>query len=36
MFLQNHQTELVKEFAKAGLHGDGWKTARRSEVHIQG
>ena len=36
MFLQNHGTELVKEFAKAGLHGNGWKTARRSGVHVQG
>jgi hypothetical protein len=36
MFLQNHRTELVKEFAKAGLHGNGWKTARRSGVHVQG
>ena len=35
-FLQNHQTELVKEFAKAGLHGNGWKTARRSEMRVQG
>jgi len=35
-FLQNHQTELVKEFAKAGLHGNGWKTSRRSEMHVQG
>jgi hypothetical protein len=35
-FLQSHQTELVKEFAKAGLHGNGWKTARRSGVHVQG
>lgn len=25
-FLQNHHAELVKEFAKAGLHGNGWKT----------
>jgi hypothetical protein len=36
LFLQNHGTELVKEFAKAGLHGNGWKTARRSGVHAQG
>jgi len=36
LFLQNHGTELVKEFAKAGLHGNGWKTARRSGVHVQG
>jgi hypothetical protein len=35
-FLQNHQTELVKEFAKAGLHGNGWKTARRSGMRVQG
>jgi hypothetical protein len=35
-FLLNHQTELVKEFAKAGLHGNGWKTARRSGMHVQG
>jgi hypothetical protein len=28
-FLQNHQIELVKEFAKAGLSNNGWKTARR-------
>jgi hypothetical protein len=35
-FLQSHGTELVKEFAKAGLHGNGWKTARRSGVHVQG
>jgi len=35
-FLQNHGTELVKEFAKAGLHGNGLKTARRSGVHVQG
>ena len=28
-FLQNHQTELVEEFAKSGLHGNGWKTARK-------
>ena len=35
-FLQNHGTELVREFAKAGLHGNGRKTARRSGVHVQG
>jgi hypothetical protein len=35
-FLQSHQTELVKEFAKACLHGNGWKTVRRSGVHVQG
>jgi hypothetical protein len=34
MFLQNHGTELVKEFAKAGLHANGWKTAGRSGVHV--
>jgi ubiquinone/menaquinone biosynthesis C-methylase UbiE len=28
-FLQNHQIELVKEFAKAGFSNNGWKTARR-------
>jgi len=33
-FLQNHGTELVKEFAEAGLHGNGWKTAGRSEMHV--
>jgi len=33
--LQNHGTELVKEFVKAGLHGNGWKTAKRSGVHVQ-
>lgn len=32
-FLQNHQVELVKEFAKAGLHGNGWKTERRDVKH---
>ena len=35
-FLQNHGTELVKEFAKAGLGNNGWKTARRYKVHVQG
>jgi len=34
MFLQNHGTESVKEFAKAGLHGNGWKTVRGSGVHV--
>ncbi|MEM3703626.1 MAG: hypothetical protein QXX79_04320 [Candidatus Bathyarchaeia archaeon] len=34
-FLQNHQTELVKEFAKAGLHGNGWKTIRRKGAYVQ-
>jgi hypothetical protein len=34
-FLQSHQTELVKEFAKAGLHGNGWKSMRRCEMHAQ-
>ncbi len=33
-FLQNHQAELVEEFAKAGLHGNGWKT--RCIKHVQG
>jgi len=33
-FLQSHQTELVKEFDKAGLHGNGWKTVRGSGVHV--
>jgi len=28
-FLQNHQTELVKELAKAGLEFNDWKTVRR-------
>jgi hypothetical protein len=32
--LQSHQTELVKEFAKAGLHGNGWKNVRGSGVHV--
>jgi hypothetical protein len=36
LFLQSHQTELVKEFVKAGLHGNGWKTARRSGMRVQG
>jgi len=35
-FLQNHQTELVKEFVRAGLHGNGWKTTRRSGARVQG
>jgi len=35
MFLQNHQTELVKELAKAGLEGNGWKTMRRFGKHVQ-
>ncbi len=35
-FLQNHQIELVEEFAKTGLHVNGWKTTRRSGVRVQG
>ncbi|MEM3728010.1 MAG: hypothetical protein QXF75_02250 [Candidatus Bathyarchaeia archaeon] len=35
-FLQNHQTELVEEFAKSGLHGNGWKTTRRNGARVQG
>jgi len=35
-FLQSHQTELVKEFAKAGLHDNGWKSMRRCKMHAQG
>ncbi|MEM5854432.1 MAG: hypothetical protein QXG39_05990 [Candidatus Aenigmatarchaeota archaeon] len=35
-FLQNHQAELVKEFVRAGLHGNGWKIARRNGAHVQG
>ncbi|MEM3554165.1 MAG: hypothetical protein QW658_04320 [Candidatus Bathyarchaeia archaeon] len=35
-FLQNHQIELVEEFAKVGLHGDGWKTAGRNGTYVQG
>jgi hypothetical protein len=34
-FLQSHQTELVREFAKAGLHGNGWKSMRRCKMHAQ-
>ena len=33
-FLQNHQTELVEEFAKSGLHGNGWKTIRKGGIHV--
>jgi len=33
-FLQSHQTGLVKEFDKAGLHGNGWKNVRGSGVHV--
>jgi hypothetical protein len=36
LLLQSHQTELVKEFVKAGLHGNDWKTARRSGMRVQG
>ncbi len=35
-FIQNHSSELFKEFAKAGLHGNGWKTAGRKGKHVQG
>jgi len=33
-FLQNHQTELVEEFAKSGLHGNGWKTTRKGGIRV--
>ncbi|MEM2130141.1 MAG: hypothetical protein QXZ70_06045 [Candidatus Bathyarchaeia archaeon] len=33
-FLQNHQIELVKEFVRASLHGNGWKIARRNGAHV--
>jgi len=33
-FLQNHQTELVEEFTKSGLHGNGWKTTRKGGIHV--
>jgi hypothetical protein len=33
-FIQNHSYEFVKELAKAGLHNNGWKTARRCRVHV--
>ncbi|MBS7635735.1 hypothetical protein KEJ37_00075 [Candidatus Bathyarchaeota archaeon] len=35
-FLQTHEAELVKEFAKAGLHGNGWKTVRRIGTRVKG
>jgi hypothetical protein len=33
-FVQNHQTELAEELAKAGLRNNGWKTTRRCKVHV--
>jgi hypothetical protein len=33
-FMQNHSSEFVKEFAKAGLSNDGWKRARRSMPYV--
>jgi hypothetical protein len=33
-FIQIHSFQLVKEFAKAGLHNNGWKTAGRCSVYV--
>jgi hypothetical protein len=33
-FIQNHSSELVKEFAKVSLHDNGWKTIERCRAYV--